>query len=416
MTTRILFAGGGTAGHVFPAIAVARAAQALAPDVEPVFVGTPDRLEDRLVPAAGYRLHHIDALPLPRRLSPALLKVPRGLRRAVEQCERIIAEEQAVAAVTFGGYVSFPVSWACHRAGIPLVLHEQNAVPGIANRFSGRWARHIAVSFPGSAERFSQPEKVVITGNPVRDEMLALDRDALRREAREHFGLDPDALTLLVFGGSQGARSINRAITAAHGLWSAPDDLQILHAAGAKLFTEAEAAWNRAREQGGPRVVCIDFIDDMGAAYAAADIVVCRAGATSIAELTALGLPSLLVPYPHATRDHQMHNARALAQVGGAQAIEDQELTARSLVDAVEPWIADADARAESARAARVFGRRDAARQVARLVLLAAAGADEPAPDPGLAPPPDDAGDPGPFGADPTPPEPSPDAPEDDQA
>lgn len=370
MTTRILFAGGGTAGHVFPALAVARAMVELDPAIEPVFAGTADRLEDRLVPAAGFRIHHVAALPLPRRLSPGLLKVPGGLRAAVRRCEAILREEGAVAAVTFGGYVSFPVSRAAHRLGLPLVIHEQNAVPGLANRFAGRWASRIAVTFPGSAERFAHPDKVVVTGNPVRDDMLALDLDARRAEARTSFGLDPDTPTLLVFGGSQGARSLNRAIVRAHGLWSQPDQLQVLHAAGSSLHGEAAAAWEKARADAeGPRVRCVDFIEDMGAAYAAADIVVCRAGATSIAELTALGRPSVLVPYPHATRDHQMHNARALAQVGGAQVIEDAELTGRRLVDAVEPWIADADARAAAARAARVFGRRDAALQVARLAL-----------------------------------------------
>lgn len=370
MTTRILFAGGGTAGHVFPAVAVARALTELDPDVEPVFAGTADRLEDRLVPAAGFRIHHVAALPMPRRLSPGLLKVPGGLRAAVRRCEEILRQEGAVAAATFGGYVSFPVSRAAARAGLPLVIHEQNAVPGLANRFAGRWASRIAVTFPGSAERFAQPEKVVVTGNPVRDDMLALDLDGRRAEARAGFGLAPDVPTLLVFGGSQGARSLNRAIVRAHGLWSEPDQLQILHAAGASQYSEAAAAWEKVRAAGpGPRVRCLDFIEDMGAAYAAADIVVCRAGATSIAELTALGRPSVLVPYPHATRDHQMHNARALAQVGGAQVIEDGELTGRRLVDAVEPWIADPDARAAAARGARVFGRRDAAQQVARLVL-----------------------------------------------
>lgn len=371
MSTRILFAGGGTAGHVFPALAVARAVTELDPSVEPVFAGTEDRLEDRLVPAAGYRLHHVAALPLPRRLSPGLFKVPGGLRAAVRRCEQILVDEQAAAAVTFGGYVSFPVSRAAHRRGLPLVIHEQNAVPGLANRFAGRWASRIAVTFPGSAERFAHPDKVVVTGNPVRDDMLALDVDARQADARREFGLDPDVPTLLVFGGSQGARSLNRAIVRAHGLWSAPTQLQVLHAAGAALHEEAEAAWEKARAStpGGPQIRCVDFIEDMGAAYAAADIVVCRAGATSLAELTALGRPSVLVPYPHATRDHQMHNARALAQAGGAQVIEDSELTGRRLVDAVEPWIADPDARATAARAARVWGRRDAAVQVARLVL-----------------------------------------------
>lgn len=370
MTTRILLAGGGTAGHVFPAVAVARALVTVDSDVEPVFAGTADRLEDRLVPAAGFRLHHVPALPLPRRLSPGLLRVPGGLRRAVRRCEQIMVEDEIDVAVGFGGYVSFPVARAAKRVGIPLVIHEQNAVPGLANQFAARWASRVAVTFPGSADRFPHPDTVVVTGNPVRDEMLALDLDARRAAARRAFGLDPTLPTLLVFGGSQGARSLNRAIVGAHGLWDQPDQLQVLHAAGASLHAEATAAWDEARAaRTGPRARCVDFIDDMGDAYAAADVVVCRAGATSIAELTALGRPAILVPYPHATRDHQLHNALALEQVGGARTIEDSELSPRALVEAVEPWLVDADTRATAARASRVFGRRDAAMQVARLVL-----------------------------------------------
>ena len=370
MTTRILLAGGGTAGHVFPAVAVARALVAADADVEPIFAGTADRLEDRLVPAAGFRLHHVPALPLPRRLSPGLLRVPGGLRRAVRRCEEILVEEQVAVAVGFGGYVSFPVARAAKRLGIPLVIHEQNAVPGLANQFAARWASRVAVTFPGSADRFPRPDTVVVTGNPVRDEMLALDLDARRPAARRAFGLDPTLPTLLVFGGSQGARSLNRAVVGAHGLWSEPDQLQVVHAAGASLHAETAAAWEEARAtHAGPRARCVDFIDDMGDAYAAADVVVCRAGATSIAELTALGRPAVLVPYPHATRDHQLHNALALEQVGGARTIEDSDLSPRALVEAVEPWLMDADARAAAARASRVFGRRDAASQVARLVL-----------------------------------------------
>lgn len=370
MSTKILLAGGGTAGHVFPAVAVARALVELDPDVEPVFAGTADRLEDRLVPEAGFRLHHVPALPLPRRLSPGLLRVPGGLRRAIRRCEEILQDEEIAVAVGFGGYVSFPVARAAARRGTPLVVHEQNAVPGLANRFAGRWAARIAVTFPGSADRFPHPGKVVVTGNPVRDEMLTLDLEARRPAAREAFDLRPDLPTLLVFGGSQGARSLNQAVVGSHQLWADPDQLQILHAAGSSLHGEATEAWERARAEGeGPRVRCVDFINDMGDAYAAADVVVCRAGATSIAELTALGRPAVLVPYPHATRDHQLYNALALEQVGGARTIEDGDLSARALVDAVEPWLLDPEARADAASASRAFGRRDAAMQVARLVL-----------------------------------------------
>lgn len=365
-TRTVLFAGGGTAGHVFPAIAVARALVDLEPDIEPVFVGTADRLEDRLVPAAGFRLHHVDAIPLPRRLSPELFKVRGALNRAVARCQDIIAEEQVIGAATFGGYVSFPASWAAARAGLPLVLHEQNAVPGIANRFAARWAKQVAVSFPSSIDRFGHHPDVIVTGNPVRDAMLHVDVDARRAAARESFGLSPRTTTLLVFGGSQGARSLNEAVIAAAGQWARPDQLQILHGAGAKLHEESLEAW--AQVEGGPDVVCVDFIDDMAGAYAAADVVVCRAGATSIAELTVLGRPSVLVPYPYATRDHQLHNARALAEAGAAVVIEDDELDGARLVAAVEPWLTEAAERRRVGTQALMFGRRDAAATVARTI------------------------------------------------
>lgn len=366
----VLFAGGGTAGHVFPALAVAHELVRLDPGLEPVFVGTRDRLEGKLVPEHGFRLHHIDVLPIPRRLSLGILKVPAALRASVRNCVQIATDEGAVGAITFGGYVSFPLDWAAARLHLPLVIHEQNSVPGLANRFAARWADRIAVTFPGSADRFRHPEKAAVTGNPVREEMLELDQDARRAESRAHFGLKPDVPTLLVFGGSQGARTINRAAVETYGRWSSPKGLQILHAAGANLHREAAAGWEQARKTGGgPLVRCVDFIDDMAAAYAAADAVVCRAGATSIAELTALGKPALLVPYPHATADHQLHNGRALEQAGGAVVVEDKHLDGEGIVAAVEPWLLDPSTRDEVAAASRAFGRRDAATNVARLIL-----------------------------------------------
>lgn len=377
MSARVLIAGGGTAGHVFPALAVARELQRLA-DVEPVFVGVDDRLEARLVPEAGFPLHTVAAVPVPRRPSPALLRLPSGVLASVAQCERIIEEIGATAVATFGGYVSFPASWAAGRRRLPLVVHEQNAVPGLANRLGSRWAAHIAVSFPGSADRFRRRERCAVTGNPVRDDMLGLDRDARRAEARERFGLAVDRPTLLVFGGSQGARSLNRAVIDAYPRWGGAH-VQILHAAGRALYGETATAWEQARASArGPRVRLVDFIEDMGDAYAAADVVLCRSGATSIAELTVLGLPAVLVPYPHATGDHQRHNAEALERIGAARMIPDEALGGQRLIDEVLPLLTDAEQHAQVAAAARAFGRPDAATNVARLVLGGLETAQEP--------------------------------------
>jgi UDP-N-acetylglucosamine--N-acetylmuramyl-(pentapeptide) pyrophosphoryl-undecaprenol N-acetylglucosamine transferase len=368
MTSRtVLIAGGGTAGHVFPALAVGRV---LADEgVRPIFVGTEGRLEGRLVPEAGFELRHIDMVPVPRRPSPTLLRLPFALRRAIRRCAAMVDELDAAAAVTFGGYVSFPLAWAASRLGLPLVIHEQNSVPGLANRVAARWADRVAVSFPGSADAFPYPERVSVTGNPVRPEIRDLDQESHRLSALEAFRLDPERRTLLVFGGSQGAARINRAVVDSYKLWRSPSETQIIHAAGRAHYQQAAAAWEQARSGGpGPLVRCVDFIDSMEDAYAVADVVVCRAGATSIAELTVLGKPAVLVPYPHATADHQRHNALALRQAGAASLVLDEALDRHTLVDATEPLLEDEEKRAQMSASARAFGRPDAAENVARLL------------------------------------------------
>lgn len=365
----ILVGGGGTAGHVFPAIAVARELARLAPDIEPVFVGVEDRLEARLVPESGFRLHHIKAASIPRRPSPRLLKVPSAVKRGVQRCASLIQQEHAEAVVTFGGYVAFPLDRAASQAGVPLVIHEQNSIPGLTNRVAARWADKVAVSFPGSASDFPRPERSVVTGNPVREDLLGVDREARRADARRRFGLDPDVPTLLVFGGSLGARSINQTIIGAHGRWGGVE-LQVLHAAGRGGYAAAASGWEKARASfSGPTTKLVDFIERMDDAYSAADVVVCRAGATSIAELTTLGIPSVLVPYPHATADHQTKNAQALELAGAAVAVADSDLRPVTLINAVAPILQDPERYERMASAARAFGRPEAATNVARVVL-----------------------------------------------
>lgn len=369
MTTTVLFAGGGTAGHVFPAIAAARALADLG-DYEPVFLGTAGRLEARLVPEAGFAFEIIDAMPLPRKLSTGLLKLPLGLRRAIGQVTDLIERHEPAAAASFGGYVSFPLSRAAWVRDVPLLLHEQNAIPGLSNQLAARWASSVAVTFPSSSPWFRAARSQVVTGNPVRGEILDLDLVAARPRAHASFDLDPDQPCVLVFGGSQGARSLNRAVAGAAREFR---DLgvQVIHVAGTKLHAETIELWRHEvgdDPDNGPRLRILDFVDDMGLAYAAADVVVCRAGATTIAELTALGLPSVLVPYPAATRDHQMANARALASVGGAKVVAEDDLDTTSLVAAVRFWLADPVARKAAGTAAAAFGRRDASRLVAAAI------------------------------------------------
>jgi UDP-N-acetylglucosamine--N-acetylmuramyl-(pentapeptide) pyrophosphoryl-undecaprenol N-acetylglucosamine transferase len=289
--------------------------------------------------------------------------------------------------VVFGGYVSVPLALAARRTGTPLVVHEQNAVPGLANRLAARWARAVAVTVPASARRFRRAREVVVTGNPVRPGLRAARDAAGRAEALAAFGLDPGRRTLLVFGGSQGARRINAAVVASAPRWTEPGRVQILHASGRGEHPAVQAAWDAALASvpagdhrggtgagSGPLVRCVDFLDRMDLAYAAADVVLARAGASTLAELTALGLPSVLVPYPFATDDHQSANARALAEAGGALMIPDAELDADRLVAACELLLADEQRRAAMAANALACGRPDAAEALAGLVLRVAGG------------------------------------------
>jgi len=360
---------------VFPSLAVADALVAARNDVEAVFVGTRRGLEARLVPAAGWPLVEVEVLPLRRRLDPTLVRMPGVLLRAARDVAALIRDTDVQAAAVFGGYVSLPLAVAAAWTRTPYVVHEQNAIPGMANRLAVRRAAAVAATFPSSAARFPRSASVVVTGNPVRPGLATADRAALRSAALAAFDLDPARRTLLVFGGSQGAQRINDATVASLPLWSEPGSLQLLHASGRGTHERTTAAYAAAGawdSSAQVRVRAVDFLDRMDLAYAAADVVVCRAGASSIAELTVLGLPSVLVPYPHATADHQRVNAEDLAAAGGARVIADSDLDAATLVATAEPLLHDEVLRAETARGALAFGRPTAAHAVAQLVLDAA--------------------------------------------
>jgi UDP-N-acetylglucosamine--N-acetylmuramyl-(pentapeptide) pyrophosphoryl-undecaprenol N-acetylglucosamine transferase len=370
MAIDVLLTGGGTAGHVLPAIATAQALRRIDPDLRVVFAGQPDSVEERLVAAAGFEFEPVRAVALPRRATLQLLRVPGRLLAAVRQARTLLRTEGVRVVVSFGGYVGLPLALAA-RGRVPLLLHEQNARPGVANRRTARSARHVAVSFPSSAERFPAPERCRFIGNPVQEHLRDLDRAARRTAAARRLGLDPERATVLVFGGSQGARSINRAVAEAAIAWRAMG-AQLLQLTGPRGMDDALEAWRWAGED--PQsddspVRLVAYLDDMSDAYATADVVVCRAGATSIAELSVLGLPSVLVPYPHATADHQRFNAAALAAAGAAVVIADEELEASGLASTVAELLADPVRRATMGRAARAWARPDAAEGMAALIL-----------------------------------------------
>ncbi|WP_372727279.1 undecaprenyldiphospho-muramoylpentapeptide beta-N-acetylglucosaminyltransferase [Nocardioides sp.] len=351
---RVLLAGGGTAGHTSPLLATADALRRLSPDIEITCLGTPRGLENRVVPAAGYPLELIPPVPLPRRPNADLARVPGRLRGAVRETLAIVDRIRPDVVVGYGGYVSMPAYLAARRRRLPLVVHEQNAVPGLANKVGARLAQRVAVSFPDTPLAHAE-----YVGLPIRRMISQLDREALRAEARAHFGLDPDRPTLLVTGGSQGARRLNDSVSGAAAALAAAG-VQVLHVAGPNGHAAPEA--------GQVPYVVVDFVDRMDLAYAAADLIVSRAGASSVTEAAAVGLPAVFVPLPIGNGE-QEHNARPVVNAGGGLLVADAALTSEWVAATVPGLATDPDRLAEMGRAASRLIPADADEKLARIIL-----------------------------------------------
>lgn len=362
---RVLVAGGGTAGHVFPAVALAQELASGGHDVR--FAGTSSGQEQRLVRRAGFDFTAVEASPLERKVSLRALMAPIAAVRSVKACRPLVQPAEVV--VGMGGYVSVPVVLAALRARRPVVLHEQNAVPGLANRAFARPARVVALAFAEARRALPRRARTVLTGNPVRTDILAVaaDRERLAKEARDELDLEDGKRTVVVFGGSQGALHVNRAVAGAlHALDRT--DLQVLLLTGP---SHVEAIRASLPTDGPVTVRVMGFLERMELAYAAADVVIARAGATTVAEIAVCGLPSLLIPYPYATGRHQEANARALQRAGAATMLLDDELDGRVLADRIA-WLIDDDERLRSMGIrARAWARPDAAHALARTVVQA---------------------------------------------
>lgn len=355
ITMNIVIAAGGTAGHVNPAIAVARAM----PLETITFIGTENGLEARVVPAAGYRLDPIEIAGFDRARPARLPLVGLKAVGAVGAARKLLEIRRAEVVLGMGGYVSLPVALAARSRSIPLILHEQNIVLGLANRVSKPLARHVAVSFEETL--VAAGPRGVFTGNPVLPEIAAFDRQAGRAGGYERFGLDPGKLTILVFGGSLGARTLNQAAPALAQRWRERGDLQVLHISGRAV----EAGPLPTAEF--PNYHRVDYTKDMAEVYAVADVGVCRGGATTVAELCAVGLPAVIVPYPHHRDQQQQRHAEILARAGAAVIVSDNEATAERLGTTVDSLL-EPQTLARMADAARALGRPDAALHLAELV------------------------------------------------
>ncbi len=326
---RVIVSGGGTGGHVYPAIAVADALRAMEPQTEILFVGALGKMEMEKVPMAGYRIEGLNIRGLQRRLTAANLKFPIRLIESLVRARSIIKEFRPDVVAGFGGYASGPTVYVASGMGIPTLLQEQNSYPGITNKLLARRAKTICVAYPGM-EKFFPEEKLHFTGNPVRKDLQKLD--GRRDEALAHFGLDPQKRTLLIFGGSLGARTLNDAMRASHGLLKERNDIQVLWQMG-KLYAEQYSVSETA---GLDNVRPVQFIDRMDLAYALADLVICRAGALTISELCLAKRPAILVPSPNVAEDHQTRNAESLVSKSAAVLVPDADAVPGALVKAME--------------------------------------------------------------------------------
>jgi UDP-N-acetylglucosamine--N-acetylmuramyl-(pentapeptide) pyrophosphoryl-undecaprenol N-acetylglucosamine transferase len=354
----VVVAGGGTAGHIEPALALADAVKRLRPDATVIALGTPRGLENELVPARGYRLELIPPVPLPRKPTTELLRLPLKVRDSVRRAREVLDKVGADVVVGFGGYVSLPAYLAA-RGRVPIVVHEANRSPGLANRVGARFAQRVAVAVPDTPLPGAE-----VVGIPLRRSITSLDRAALRAEARSHFGLDPDAPTLLVFGGSQGARSINLAVSGA-AKELADAGVGVLHAHGPKNTLVVQEFPGR------PSYVPLPYLERMDLAYAAADMVLCRSGAMTAAEVSAVGLPAVFVPLPHGNGE-QAVNARPALDAGAAVLVDDADLTPAKVAELVIPLVTDPDGVAKMSAAAVGLGHREADEVLAKIVLEAA--------------------------------------------
>lgn len=344
---RYIISGGGTGGHIFPALAIADGLKQSDPNAEILFVGASGRMEMERVPAAGYEIIGLDIMGIQRRLTLKNLKVPFKLIGSLLKASRIIKEFKPDVAIGVGGYASGPLLRMAAEQGIPTVLQEQNSFPGITNKLLAKKAKRILVAYEGM-HRFFPEKSIRITGNPVRKNVLDI-AEVDRTQAREHFGLSLDRPVLLVIGGSLGARSINQAM-AKHLDNITTSGVQVLWQTGKAYYGSMSAS---VSEDSAPHVQVVQFIDRMDLAYASADVILSRAGALSISELCVVGKPAVLVPSPNVSEDHQTKNARALVDKGAAVLLPDAQV-GEDLWNTLEPLFKDEARRKELSDA--IFG------------------------------------------------------------
>ena len=362
-----VLAGGGTGGHIYPLLAFADCLRRHQPEIRITCVGSAKGLEGELIPARGYELRQVPAYQLPRSVNLDLARTPARMLRSMRAGREVLDDVDADVVVGFGGYVAVPAYLAAWRRRTPIVIHEVNVPPGVANRLGMRFTKHVAVGFPHQPTNSPLLRDARVVGVPLRPAISTLDRSERRDEARAQFGLDPDRPTVFVFGASQGARSINLAMAgAAKAVTTA--GAQVLHVTGARndpveIPPDLPAPY-----------VTVPYLAEMELGYAAADLVLSRGGALTLAEVTTVGLPAVYVPLPYGNGE-QRRNALPVVQAGGGLLVDDAELTPEWIERTVIPLLGDAPRLAEMAGTAATFGRRDGD-EALRAFVLEVVGAD----------------------------------------
>ena len=369
---RIIVSGGGTGGHIYPALTLVRAIQRKQPAAEFLYVGTRDGLEADIIPRENIPFETVNIRGFKRSLSPENLLRGAQAFGGVVKAMGIVRRFRPDAAVGTGGYVCGPILLASSLMGVPTLVQEQNVVPGITNKLLSRFASCVAVGMKDALALFPQ-KKTVFTGNPIRREVLV----ARRSEGLKRFGLDRTRRTVLVSGGSRGAQSINRAMIGVLAHYAGRDGVQILHVTGKDGYEDVKARLSEAGVdlKAAGNLFVEPYLYDMPQALACADLAVFRAGAIGIAELMARGVPSILVPYPHAAANHQEFNARAAATAGASRMILDRELTSERLLSTMAELLSEEAKLKRMAKAAKHLGKPEAADEIAdRIIMLAKKG------------------------------------------
>ena len=362
----VVVAGGGTGGHIYPLLAFADALRRAFPDVRITALGGQKGMENEIIPPAGYDLRVIPVHQLPRKLNLDLIRTPDRMWKSAHAAGKVIDEVKADVVVGFGGYVSVPAYLAAWRREMPIVIHEVNVPPGVANKLGMRFTKNVAVGFPHQPQQSEALRDARVVGVPLRTALTRLDRPALRPQALAHFGLRPDLPVLFVFGASQGARTINLAVAGAAKKLSHAG-IQVLHVQGGR-----NDPFDVPSDLPVPYVV-VPYLSDMQLGYAAADLVLCRGGAITVAETTALGLPAIYVPLPYGNGE-QKRNALPVVEAGGGMLVDNADLTPEWIERTVIPLARDPRRLAAMSAAAAAYGRRDGDEALVDFVCEAVAG------------------------------------------